>query len=124
MCVAASLSVFRKADDVALSNVPEHEQLTYKICTSVNCGPAAYLKLFSRTGVLTAEAGTRATPPSVIFSWLPVHEKSNPGQNQGQGQVTKGHYIQATFRSCYTCFMAYFGIELDGLISLVIQGHF
>ena len=43
MWVAASFSVFRKADDVALSNVPEHEQLTYKICTSVNCGPAANL---------------------------------------------------------------------------------
>ena len=31
------------------------------------------------------------------------------GTGEGQGQVTKDHYMNVTFRSCDACFAGYFG---------------
>ena len=59
--------------------MPEYYQLTYKIFTSVNCGPAARLELFTRPDGLRPGRGQRHI--QLYSPWLPANDKSNPAGN-------------------------------------------
>ena len=53
------------------------QQLTYKIFTSVNCGPVARLELFTRPDGQRSGWGQRHI--QLYSPWLPANDKSNPG---------------------------------------------
>ena len=62
--------------------MPEHEQLTSKICTSVNCGPAASPELFTRPGGLRPG---REQPRAQLYSPGSQYTR-NPTLGEGGGR--------------------------------------